>query len=763
MSKIDKKNSLNRSLTLLWLVPVILISLILGIYIITQRLTDIEETLVQKQISILRYIASSSEIAMYSGDINRLEEIANSIPTNQDIEGIAFYSSSLKLISTSNGFSPDIGILNKISSYKPETLIKENNNWLIFKPILNHSIEIEDDFFTSNSKQNSLLGYVFIYSAKNYLDSKRKEIISTSIIICLTGILMTLAFSRRLNYKINQSISIISNSIDELSNGNFSHKIEDDAGELSKLYNDLNSLSDTLKHHDALMKENIEIAVRKKQEALETVEQKNIELSVQKEKAEKANKTKDEFLAKMSHELRTPVNAINGFANLIKKKSQSIEETEHANIIINSSNVLLSIINELLDFSKIELGELELSETEFDLIRCIDNVCQMNYGAAEERNIGFNIDIDPDLARYVIGDEYKLTQVLNNILSNAIKFTSKGYVHFDVKLKNKSFQYQTINFTILDTGVGIPNEKLSVIFDEFTQLKTDIDAYNEGTGLGLSIVKKLVSLLNGSIDITSELNKGTIVTLTIPLDTISNISSNEKQPNKSSNKKIMSEQIDDLKILISEDHDFNRLLLINILGEFNFETYETKNGEELLDFLPQVEPDIILLDLHMPVMDGYTVCKKIRSRKDKLKDTPILIMTADVISLTNSKFIETQANDIIYKPINADELIEKIRMHCHSPLNGQNKVKKLLNKPSYTNDELYIEYKRLIDISIEQNKTNDEQLKETLHMLKGIASLSNNGVLTNKIKTLGNTSKEFLHEKLIEIKKIIESELTFIH
>lgn len=763
MFNMDKNNSLNRSLTLLWLVPVILISLILGVYIITQRLTDIEDTLIQKQISILRYIASSSELAMYSGDFQRLEEISKSIPTNQDIEGIAFYNPKLKLVNSSRGFTPDISELDKFLLTPPETLIKEKNNWLMYKPIINNSIEIEDDFVQANLEADNLLGYVFVYSAKNYLISKRKEIIFTSIIICITGILITLAFSRRLNSKINQSISLISKSINELSHGNFNYKIEEKEGELSKLYGDLNSLSNTLKHHDALMKQNIEIAVRKKQEALETVEQKNLELSIQKEKAEQANKTKDEFLAKMSHELRTPVNAINGFANLIKKKSQTIEETEHANIIINSSNVLLSIINELLDFSKIELGELEVSETEFDLIRCIDNVCQMNYGATEERNIDFNIDIDPDLARYVIGDEYKLTQILNNILSNAIKFTSKGHVHFDIKLKNKSFQYQTIKFTISDTGVGIPNEKLSVIFDEFTQLKTNIDAYNEGTGLGLSIVKKLVSLLNGSIDISSELNKGTVVTLTVPLDTISKISLADAKSNQLDPKNIIPEQVDDLKILISEDHDFNRLLLINILGEYNFETYETKNGEELLEFLPKVEPDIVLLDLHMPVMDGYTVCKKIRSRTDKLKGTPILIMTADVISLTNAKFLETQANDIIYKPIQAEELIEKIVVNSRLKLNTLNTISKQISESSYTRDELYNEYKRLIDMSINQNKSDDKNLKETLHMLRGIASLTDNKILANKIKSLNATSKKNLDKNLNEIKKIIDSDLTFFH
>ncbi|MEO0934043.1 MAG: response regulator, partial [Cyanobacteria bacterium J06641_2] len=378
---------------------------------------------------------------------------------------------------------------------------------------------------------------------------------------------------------------------------------------------------------------------------------------------EAANLAKSEFLSKMTHELRTPLNAILGFAQVLHRQSNLEEQQQqYLDTIIRSGNHLLDLINDILDISKIEAGAIQLNAQVFDFYGLIDSIEQMLQLKCKNKGLQLNLHLDKNVPQYIRTDESRLRQVLINLLDNAIKFTDAGSVCLQITKYtiNNRGDCCRLQFRVIDTGIGIAAEDLNSIFNVFKQSK-DIQEYFGGTGLGLTISKSFIEMMGGEIRINSSLGEGTIVEFDIVVSTIVK----EKFIHYSPKPQIVSLASENSKplILIAEDNKDNHQLLAEMLCKIGFEIIQANNGEEAVEKWQKYKPDLILMDMRMPMMDGLQATRKIRNYLEG-KDTIIIIaQTANAFNSDKKLIMSLGCDDFISKPFQEQELLEKIARH----------------------------------------------------------------------------------------------------
>ena len=359
-------------------------------------------------------------------------------------------------------------------------------------------------------------------------------------------------------------------------------------------------------------------------------------------KAEQSDRLKSTFLSNMSHEIRTPLNAIIGFSRLICDLPDQEEKRNYMEIVENNSELLIQLINDILDLSKIEAGTLEFYDKPTDISELCQKILQM-YQHRTAKNVTLLLDLPAELIIQIDGN--RLAQVLSNLITNAIKFTSKGYIRFGYHLLGEK-----IEFYVIDTGCGIPREKLNDIFSRFTKL----NSFSQGTGLGLAICKMIVQKMKGEISVESELNKGTTFRFTIPYRSTP-LKSTEEPVNRINVKEEMDTQY---TILIAEDVESNFLLLKVLIGK-KYKLLHAWNGIEAIKLFNEEKPDLILMDIKMPEMDGLEATRIIR---EKSKDIPIIALTAFAFNDDRTRTLEAGCNDFLTKPISSlllKETLEK--------------------------------------------------------------------------------------------------------
>ena len=369
-------------------------------------------------------------------------------------------------------------------------------------------------------------------------------------------------------------------------------------------------------------------------------------------KAEDAVKAKQQFLSNMSHEIRTPMNSILGFTKVILKTELTAKQKEYLSAIKLSGDAMIVLINDILDLAQVDAGKMTFEEIPFRLSNSISTMLHLFETKIQEQNLKLVQDYDKRIPAVILGDAIRLHQIFINLVSNAVKFTSKGKIVFSTRLVREDKENVVIEFAISDTGIGISAENRELIFDNFQQATNSTSRLYGGTGLGLAIVKKLVESQGGQINVHSVLGEGTTFSFSL----------NFKKTNKKAKQDVeyleMDETIQNIKVLVVEDIPLNQLLMKALLDEFGFEREFAENGRIAIEMLENNEYDVILMDLQMPEMNGFEATTHIREVM-KL-NTPIIALTADVTTVDFKKCIEIGMNDYIAKPVDERVLYSKI-------------------------------------------------------------------------------------------------------
>jgi PAS domain S-box-containing protein len=431
------------------------------------------------------------------------------------------------------------------------------------------------------------------------------------------------------------------------------HPVLDDTGELVEYVGTAIDVTERKRAEDEL---------RKHREHLEDlVKQRTEQLAEAKARAEEANRAKSTFLANMSHELRTPLNAVLGFSRLLKSGPDvTPHQREALDIIVRSGEHLLNLINNVLDMAKIESGRVALKESEVDLNQLLHEMQSLMGVGAVEKGLRFALERDPDLPRFVAVDAGKLRQVLLNLLGNAIKYTDSGGVKLRARLASiHGSEKAKVRFEVEDSGPGMSQEDCKRIFFPFVQLGDQAPA-QAGTGLGLAICKQYVEIMGGQIGVTSKPGKGSVFYFEIPVRVLPSVA--ERDELKNPRILGLAEGQPRYRLLIAEDQPENRLLLRRLLEPLGFELREAANGQEAVALFEQWHPDLIWMDIRMPVMDGLEAARRIRATKAGA-NTKIIALTAHALEEEREPIMAAGCDDLVRKPIREQELFGALARH----------------------------------------------------------------------------------------------------
>ncbi|MDZ7808299.1 MAG: response regulator [Gracilimonas sp.] len=407
-------------------------------------------------------------------------------------------------------------------------------------------------------------------------------------------------------------------------------------------------------------------------ELLKKEKELNEELSVKQEKLEnyinqleettteleKSTKAKSEFLATMSHEIRTPMNAILGMTHLLKQDDPRKDQLEPINILDFSGKTLLSLIDDVLDFSKIEAGRIEFENIEFDLENLVNVILESFRITAKNKGINLEVKIEENVPSRLVGDPARLTQILNNLFSNALKFTEEGEVKLVVSAKDHDTETAKLQFTITDTGIGIDKERIDTIFDSFTQASQNTKRLFGGTGLGLTISKQLTELQGGEITVESEEGVGSTFTVELEFGIAEDVDLGKNGAQKKDHDVSL---LKGMKILLAEDNLVNQKVMKRFLERWEVDMKVVNNGREAVEAIQESNFDMILMDLQMPEMDGYEATERIRKLDDPYKrKVPIVALTAAALKEVREHVYAAGMNDFVTKPFNPAELEQKL-------------------------------------------------------------------------------------------------------
>lgn len=371
-----------------------------------------------------------------------------------------------------------------------------------------------------------------------------------------------------------------------------------------------------------------------------------------KEDAELGLKTKGEFLSTMSHEIRTPLNAVIGMTHLLIKEEPREDQLPQLNALLFSAENLLAIVNDILDFSALEDGKIKFVNNPINVSQIAQKLVSNYQTAASQANIDLILKIDPALHHILSGDITRLYQILGNLVQNAIKFTKQGWVKLEIVVIKKEHDKLFLQFSVEDTGIGIPKEKQSLIFERFTQIDSSKSRGFGGTGLGLAITKRMLQLQGSELKLTSEVDKGSNFYFTLAFPIVEELKVAPIVEHISDEKRL-----DNVKILIVEDNKMNVLVVKNFLKRWGAEADVAYNGQEALEKLDSSKHQLILMDLHMPVMDGYEATKQIREINNVI---PIIALTASLALEAEERIFSIGINDIVRKPFDPERLLSVI-------------------------------------------------------------------------------------------------------
>ncbi len=614
-----------------------------------------------------------------------------------------------------------------------------------------------DEFHSAANETKKNITYILdnqTKKMKNILDENRDEVdffISSLInelsIITVIMVILIIGIAIWMSNYITSKINNLLKGTKKFANNEFDYKIKitskDEIGNLEQSFNDMTTKIKNLIDKQTELNEHLEEKVSIKTQELQNMNQQlenQVKIRTQSLQdaliqAQNADRVKTTFLANMSHEIRTPLNSIIGFSQILTQEVKlSTINRKYASIIESSAKSLLNIINDILDISKIESGNFDISLNKTNLFEIGKDVFELFNNKALEKKIKLSLNIDKNIPPCILTDGVRIRQVLSNFLSNAIKFTPQfGTINFDINVISTNKDKVNIRFVVKDSGIGIPEDKLEEIFKPFIQVNNESNRSYEGTGLGLSICTHIVDLLNSKIEVDSSIDKGTTFWFDLELNTCLNDNCHTNNDDFPTDIRFKG------NVLVAEDNLDNQQLISYLLNNFGLKSTIVSNGEEAIKKYKSEIFDLILMDINMPVVDGITAFKQIREyeKQNNLKNIPISALTANTIVGDKEKFLDLGMDYYLSKPIEINELkklfikylvkVDECFLKNDEVLNTEkislNSISTRLGLPEEITLKIVDKFKEKIFEDLEELKSfieeeNSEQIKYKAHYIK---------------------------------------------
>jgi two-component system sensor histidine kinase BarA len=736
-----KQASIHAQLLLTTLIPLTLLSVVLGWYIIASQRTVLLSNLQETGRVAAHQMASNAEFALFSGNQAMLEALGYTVLDIPSVSGIIFYNeidkSTVRLgrVSLSAQRMPE-----KFDSGQP---FFTDNHWYFHAPITINDIPIMDYDEVGQPEVESL-GWVIVELTDEILLQEQREAIFAALVVTTLSLLIAAWLSMRIGRSISRPVESLTETVELMEAGGLdSLAPEDGPIEVRRLAYGINQLATSVRESNIRMQSEIARATAQLQITL-------IEL-------EEAMEAQDQFLARMSHELRTPLTAVIGFSKLLAKEEDPDKRQELLRVIGISSTMLLTMIDDILEFSKAHLGGFTLETINFDMNQWFTDLVAIHRPRADEKNLSLTCNIADDVPKQLSGDPVRLAQIVSNLVSNAIKFTETGFVVVDIKCQPSNGGYVVLDCAVSDSGKGIASDKIAFLFDPFAQEDTSINRRFGGTGLGLSISKRLAQAMDGDIKIESEIGIGTVVSFTCRLFEVNALSSIENDHGALAEKVLSG-----LTILLAEDNPFNQKLIIKLLRSYGADCLLANNGFEAIEIAGDLHVDAVLMDIHMPVIDGVTACETIMQQSGE--SPPIIGLTADITPVEQQRMLTAGAVSIQSKPVDEIKLVNSIL----SSLNDVNEISEnfgggLLASVIPVEELKAALYENLDKLDLQLRSGENSSQRQIIHDLMGLSGLYGMTELREQVlefrAAYGGLGAEENIEKVQRIRQHIEDYL----
>ena len=691
--KLNLNNNLYKRLVFFSVIPAAIISIGITIYFTSLRISDTEALLIERSEALAKQIASENINNVFSGDIKEvITNIQYHLKNNQDLKKAEIYAFEDLLYSNETTKNT-----NNLKTYEADIKLL---------PIS----DIPDNFEEPGTNQISpvTIGKVIIYMNDD-IDFKTQELVKVAVITITSIILISVIISIYLTRRIFKPISELVNAFLHLGNKEFNTRVKEDSShEILVMQKGFNEMAEALENRNDLINREVTQITHDLNTSLQALEIQNIELDIARKEAIESTRTKSRFLANMSHEIRTPMNGIIGFTNLLKKSDLNQKQLYFVNTIEQSSKVLLEILNDILDYSKLEAGKIQINKLPFNLKDTVSQVVNLFTPVAHEKKLRLLAIVYNDVPSNIIGDALRIAQILSNLLSNAIKYTDTGEVVLRVALEEESNKRLIISFTVSDTGTGISEEAQKNLFKPFTQAETEFNRGSSGTGLGLTICQSLSTLMGGSLNFKSQTAIGSTFTVTLPFE--QNNSKTAKSSDTSEDSIFKG-----LNALVYDNHQLSLASINNILINLDFQTKTTKEISDFISAKTHGNFNVNIISISPQQLDNIVDLKEF---------------------LTKS----TDNKSIVLIPSSDDTIIQELsdEFHCYilkSPAAEKN-LKEILkftlkkeaeNHLDSDNKDSDLDFSKLNILVVDDNEINQKLLVELLGSSQAQIITANNG------------------------------------
>lgn len=698
-------SSIHSRLLITSLLPLTLLCIVLASYMISSQRTVLLGNLHNTGSVAAQQISSNAEFAMYSNNQEMLLDLGESVLDIPAVNGLLFYN-------VSQNTSVTIGELDPIAVGSPQNYefgkpVYRDHNWYFYSRVTLTPPALED-YDEGQQPTPDVLGWVVVSLTDEILEEQYREGIFAIVLVSTLGLLMAAWLSMRIGRSISRPVEVLTGVVESMEAGSLNNlAVEAGPVEVRKLASGINQLATTVRQSNVRMQSEVARATAQLQITL-------IEL-------EEAMEAQDQFLARMSHELRTPLTAVIGFSKLLSIETDAQKRDENLRIINMSSNMLLKMIDDILEFSKARAGGFTLEKVSFYIESWITDLMSIQRQRAQEKGLTLSYIIDETVPRALVGDPVRFTQVISNLLSNAIKFTDVGSINVAIRCLSNLDGQVTLDCSVADTGKGIEEAKIPTLFDPFSQEDTSINRRFGGAGLGLSICKNLVQVMGGQIQVRSSVGEGSTFSFTCQL-TVSTSPIAEVLVGEARNSVSAEDVLAGMTILVAEDNVFNQKLIVGLLNGYGANCLTANNGQEAIEIANELHVDAIIMDIHMPIVDGVTASETIIQQSGE--SPPIIALTADVTMVEQERITKAGATMLLLKPVNESELIKSLIQVVASSVGTSVPKGAGLLSTVIPVEELKKALYQSLDKLDEQLRNNEQgSLREIVHDLMGLSGL----------------------------------------